>query len=176
MIFDESGLSLKSWKEQLVSGEKATLEGFLERVKSLNLRNSIFVDVTANEDVSKIYADYLRESIAVVACNKIACSSSFENYSNLKKLSVKYNAPFLFETNVGAGLPIIDTLNHLIASGDKITSIQAVLSGILNFVVNHHILEPRFDQLVRQAQEEGYTDTDPKFDVSWIDAIRKNQA
>lgn len=173
MIFDESGLSLKSWKEQLVSGEKATLEGFLERVKSLNLRNSIFVDVTANEDVSKIYADYLRESIAVVACNKIACSSSFENYSNLKKLSVKYNAPFLFETNVGAGLPIIDTLNHLIASGDKITSIQAVLSGSLNFVFNNFDDTTNFHDVVKQAQKEGYTEPDPRIDLSGVDVARK---
>jgi len=173
MIFDESGLSLKSWKEQLVSGEKATLEGFLERVKSLNLRNSIFVDVTANEDVSKIYADYLRESIAVVACNKIACSSSFANYSNLKKLSVKYNAPFLFETNVGAGLPIIDTLNHLIASGDKITSIQAVLSGSLNFVFNNFDDTTNFHDVVKQAQKEGYTEPDPRIDLSGVDVARK---
>ncbi|MBA6152618.1 bifunctional aspartate kinase/homoserine dehydrogenase I [Gelidibacter maritimus] len=173
MIFDESGLSLKSWKEQLASGEKATLEGFLERVKTLNLRNSIFVDVTANEEVSKIYADYLRESIAVVACNKIACSSTFENYSNLKRLSVKYNAPFLFETNVGAGLPIIDTLNHLIASGDKITSIQAVLSGSLNFVFNNFDDSGSFHDVVKQAQKEGYTEPDPRIDLSGVDVARK---
>ena len=173
MIFDESGLSLKSWKEDLNSGEKATLEGFLERIKSFNLRNSIFVDVTANEDVSKIYAAYLKESIAVVACNKIACSSSFENYSNLKKLSVKYNAPFLYETNVGAGLPIIDTLNHLIASGDRITSIQAVLSGSLNFVFNNFDATTKFHDVVKQAQKEGYTEPDPRIDLSGVDVARK---
>ena len=173
MIFDESGLSLKTWKEDLFSGEKASLEGFLERNKSLNLRNSIFVDVTANEDVSKIYAAYLKESIAVVACNKIACSSTFENYSNLKKLSKKYNAPFLFETNVGAGLPIIDTLNHLIASGDKITSIQAVLSGSLNFVFNNFDDTTKFHDVVKQAQKEGYTEPDPRIDLSGVDVARK---
>ncbi|MEO5788130.1 MAG: bifunctional aspartate kinase/homoserine dehydrogenase I [Gelidibacter sp.] len=173
MIFDESGLSLKSWKEDLALSEKATLEGFLERIKSLNLRNSIFVDVTANEDVSKIYAEYLKESIAVVACNKIACSSTFENYSNLKKLSVKYNAPFLFETNVGAGLPIIDTLNHLINSGDRITSIQAVLSGSLNFVFNNFDDTSKFHDVVKQAQKEGYTEPDPRIDLSGVDVARK---
>ena len=173
MIFDESGISLKTWKEDLNSGEKATLEGFLERCKSLNLRNSIFVDVTANENVSKIYADYLKESIAVVACNKIACSSNFENYSNLKKLSKKYNAPFLFETNVGAGLPIIDTLNHLIASGDRITSIQAVLSGSLNFVFNNFDDTTKFHDVVKQAQKEGYTEPDPRIDLSGVDVARK---
>src|SRR5690606_158474 len=107
MIFDDNGLSLKDWKEQLQEGRPAILEGFLDEIKQLNLRNSIFVDVTANEAVSKIYSEYLRQNIAVVACNKIACSSSFENYSELKTLSKKYSAPFLFETNVGAGLPII---------------------------------------------------------------------
>ena len=173
MIFDESGLSLKTWKEDLALGEKATLEGFLERNKSLNLRNSIFVDVTANEEVSNIYAHYLKESIAVVACNKIACSSSFENYSNLKRLSVKYNAPFLFETNVGAGLPIIDTLNHLIASGDRITSIQAVLSGSLNFVFNNFDNTTKFHDVVKQAQKEGYTEPDPRIDLSGVDVARK---
>lgn len=173
MIFDESGLNLKSWKEQLGSGEKATLKGFFERVKALNLRNSIFVDVTANEDVSKVYADYLKESIAVVACNKIACSSTYENYSLLKRLSVKYNAPFLFETNVGAGLPIIDTLNHLIASGDKITSIQAVLSGSLNFVFNNFDDNTNFHDVVKQAQKEGYTEPDPRIDLSGVDVARK---
>ena len=173
MIFDESGLALKSWKEDLAGGETATLDGFFERVKSLNLRNSIFVDVTANEDVSKIYANYLKESIAVVACNKIACSSSFENYSNLKRLSKKYNAPYLFETNVGAGLPIIDTLNHLIASGDRITSIQAVLSGSLNFVFNNFNETTKFHDVVKQAQKEGYTEPDPRIDLSGVDVARK---
>jgi aspartokinase/homoserine dehydrogenase 1 len=114
MIFDDNGLSLKDWKTDLQQGENATLQGFYERICELNLRNSIFVDVTANEDVSNLYAQYLRKSIAVVACNKIACSGDYKAYQNLKRLSLKYNAPFLFETNVGAGLPIIDTLNHLI--------------------------------------------------------------
>ncbi|TXE05960.1 bifunctional aspartate kinase/homoserine dehydrogenase I [Gelidibacter salicanalis] len=173
MIFDESGLSLKDWKEQLAIGEMASIEGFLERNKSFNLRNSIFVDVTANEEVSTIYADYLKESIAVVACNKIACSSAFENYSTLKKLSVKYSAPFLFETNVGAGLPVIDTLNHLIASGDKITSIQAVLSGSLNFVFNNFDDGTKFHDVVKQAQKEGYTEPDPRIDLSGVDVARK---
>ncbi|MBJ7880383.1 bifunctional aspartate kinase/homoserine dehydrogenase I [Gelidibacter salicanalis] len=173
MIFDESGLSLKDWKDQLASGEQASIEGFLERNKTFNLRNSIFVDVTANEEVSEIYADYLKESIAVVACNKIACSSAFENYSNLKRLSVKYNAPYLFETNVGAGLPVIDTLNHLIASGDKITSIQAVLSGSLNFVFNNFDDATNFHDVVKQAQKEGYTEPDPRIDLSGVDVARK---
>ena len=173
MIFNDSGLSLKTWKDDLATGEKATLEGFLERIKKFNLRNSIFVDVTANEQVSNIYADYLKENIAIVACNKIACSSDYENYNTLKYLSRKYNAPFLFETNVGAGLPIIDTLNNLIASGDKITSIQAVLSGSLNFVFNNFDDSTKFHDVVKQAQAEGYTEPDPRIDLSGVDVARK---
>ena len=173
MVFDKSGLNLGSWKEKLANGEKASLSGFFENTKSLNLRNSVFVDVTANGDVAKLYPDYLRESIALVACNKIACSSDFENYKLLKKLSLKYNVPYLFETNVGAGLPVIDTLNNLIASGDKITSIQAVLSGSLNFVFNNFNDKTKFHDVVKQAQKEGYTEPDPRIDLSGIDVARK---
>ncbi len=173
MIFNEDGIDLSSWKDQLASGEKASLEGFFEKTRSLNLRNSIFVDVTANYNVAGLYANYLRESIGVVACNKIACSSDFENYSLLKRLSLKYNAPFLFETNVGAGLPIIDTLNNLIASGDKITSIQAVLSGSLNFVFNNFNDTTKFYDVVKQAAAEGYTEPDPRIDLSGVDVARK---
>ncbi|MGS2727006.1 bifunctional aspartate kinase/homoserine dehydrogenase I [Psychroserpens sp. BH13MA-6] len=173
MIFDDGGLSLKDWKSQLSKGETASLDGFLKKAKAFNLRNSIFVDITANKDVSKLYANYLKESISVVACNKIACSSAFENYNELKELSRKYNAPFLFETNVGAGLPVIDTLNNLVASGDKITSIQAVLSGSLNFVFNNFDASTKFHDVVKQAQKEGYTEPDPRIDLSGVDVARK---
>ncbi|MFH4966448.1 bifunctional aspartate kinase/homoserine dehydrogenase I [Gaetbulibacter sp. M235] len=173
MIFDDEGIDLSSWKDQLQKGEKASLQGFFDGIKALNLRNSIFVDVTANYDVANLYADYLRQSIGVVACNKIACSSNYENYSLLKRLSLKYNAPFLFETNVGAGLPIIDTLNNLIASGDKITSVQAVLSGSLNFVFNNFDNSVSFYDVVKQAQSEGYTEPDPRIDLSGVDVARK---
>ena len=173
MIFDESGLTLDNWKAQLDNGESASLNGFFEKAKALNLRNNVFVDVTANEAVSNIYANYLKESFAVVACNKIACSSNLDNYNQLKHLSRKYNAPFLFETNVGAGLPIIDTLNHLITSGDKVHSIQAVLSGSLNFVFNNFNDTTKFHDVVKQAQEEGYTEPDPRIDLSGVDVARK---
>jgi bifunctional aspartokinase / homoserine dehydrogenase 1 len=173
MIFNDEGIDLNTWKDQLQHGEKASLQGFFEAIKTLNLRNSIFVDVTANYEVANLYADYLRQSIGVVACNKIACSSNYENYSLLKRLSLKYNAPFLFETNVGAGLPIIDTLNNLIASGDKITSVQAVLSGSLNFVFNNFDDTVSFHDVVKQAQSEGYTEPDPRIDLSGIDVARK---
>ena len=173
MIFDEDGIDLNTWKEQLAEGEKATLDGFFESTKKLNLRNSIFVDVTANNEVATLYEKYLRQSIGVVACNKIACSSDLENYKLLKRLSLKYNAPFLFETNVGAGLPIIDTLNNLIASGDKITSIHAVLSGSLNFVFNNFNDSTKFYDVVKQAAAEGYTEPDPRIDLSGVDVARK---
>ncbi|MCF7568582.1 bifunctional aspartate kinase/homoserine dehydrogenase I [Sabulilitoribacter arenilitoris] len=173
MIFNDQGIDLKTWKEKLAEGEKASLHGFFEKIKALNLRNSIFVDVTANKDVANLYENYLRQSIGVVACNKIACSNHYQNYSLLKRLSLKYNAPFLFETNVGAGLPIIDTLNNLIASGDKITSIQAVLSGSLNFVFNNFNETTKFHDVVKQAQAEGYTEPDPRIDLSGVDVARK---
>jgi len=173
MIFNETGLNLKDWKTQLAKGEKASLQGFFENTKALNLRNSIFVDVTANKDIADLYAQYLRQSIAIVACNKIACSSDYNNYKELKRLSLKYNAPFLFETNVGAGLPVIDTLSNLIASGDKVNSIQAVLSGSLNFVFNNFNDSTKFYDVVKQAGNEGYTEPDPRIDLSGVDVARK---
>ncbi len=173
MLFNENGIPLKDWKAQLKNGEKASLSGFLKTINFLNLRNSIFVDVTANDEISNMYPDYLKSNIAIVACNKIACSSELSNYKNLKGLSRKYNAPFLFETNVGAGLPVIDTLNHLINSGDRIHSIQAVLSGTLNYVFNNFNDTNTFHDIVKKAQEEGYTEPDPKIDLSGIDVARK---
>jgi len=173
MVFEEDGISLKDWEELLAKGQKADKAVFFDMVKKLNYRNSIFVDNTASEEVASTYGSYLGNSISVVTCNKIACSSNYENYSTLKDLARAYNAPFLFETNVGAGLPIIDTLKHLIASGDKILKIQAVLSGSLNFVFNNFNDKTTFHEVVRQAQEEGYTEPDPKIDLSGIDVMRK---
>ncbi len=173
MIFDEDGISLKNWETRLSEGEQANKSKFLETVNALNYRNSIFVDNTASEEVSNTYHSYLGNSISVVTCNKIACSSNYSNYLELKELAREYNAPFLFETNVGAGLPIIDTLKHLIASGDKVQKIQAVLSGSLNFVFNNFNDKTTFHDVVKQAQEEGYTEPDPKIDLSGIDVMRK---
>lgn len=173
MVFEEDGISLKNWEEKLKAGEKADKQKFFETIQKLNNRNSIFVDNTASAAVSETYASYLKNSISVVTCNKIACSSEFDNYKNLKDLARKYNAPFLFETNVGAGLPIIDTLKNLIASGDKILKIQAVLSGSLNFVFNNFNDQSTFHDIVKQAQVQGYTEPDPKIDLSGIDVMRK---
>ena len=173
MFFDENGIDLKTWEEKLEKGEPTTIQTFLEKTKSLSLRNSIFIDNTANQQVSEIYEHYLRNNIGVVTCNKIACASSLENYKTLKKVSRKHNAPFLFETNVGAGLPVIDTLKHLINSGDRVHKIQAVLSGSLNFVFNNFDENSTFHDVVAQAQKEGYTEPDPKIDLSGVDVARK---
>ena len=173
MVFDEEGINLKDWKTTVDQGETANVATFISRVKELNLRNSIFVDITANYDIANIYDKFLKENIAVVTCNKIACSSEYDNYKNLKNLSRKYNAPFLFETNVGAGLPIIDTLKHLIASGDKVNRINAVLSGSLNFIFNNFSENYNFHDVVKEAGVQGFTEPDPKIDLSGVDVARK---
>ncbi|WP_026776469.1 bifunctional aspartate kinase/homoserine dehydrogenase I [Polaribacter sp. Hel_I_88] len=173
MVFDNDGINLKNWKEALENGEATSLEKFHQKVKESNLINSVFIDNTANQAVSEVYEKYLRDSISVVTCNKIACASNFDNYKTLKHVSRKYNASFLFETNVGAGLPIIDTLKNLINSGDRVHKIQAVLSGSLNFVFNNFDEDSTFHDVVAQAQKEGYTEPDPKIDLSGVDVARK---
>ncbi|MFA5297708.1 MAG: bifunctional aspartate kinase/homoserine dehydrogenase I [Lutibacter sp.] len=173
MLFDEDGIDLDSWKLQLEKAENLNMDAFQAKLSELNYRNSIFVDNTAEESIANLYTNYLKESVAVVTCNKIACSSNYSNYVNLKNLSRKYSAPFLFETNVGAGLPIIDTLKNLIASGDKITQIQAVLSGSLNFIFNNFNEKTSFYDVVQQAGIEGYTEPDPRIDLSGVDVMRK---
>jgi aspartokinase/homoserine dehydrogenase 1 len=173
MLFDNDGIDLENWKKSLENGESTTLKSFHEKVTTSNHINSVFIDNTANQEVSEVYESYLRESISVVTCNKIACASSFDNYKTLKQISRKYNASFLFETNVGAGLPIIDTLKNLINSGDRVHKIQAVLSGSLNFVFNNFNDKATFHDVVAAAQKEGYTEPDPKIDLSGVDVARK---
>jgi len=173
MVFNAEGIELTNWKEALENGESATPKSFFEKANALNLRNSIFVDNTATDKIASVYKDYLANSISVVTCNKIACADTYVNYNELKQLSREYGASFLFETNVGAGLPIIDTLNNLIASGDQVRKIQAVLSGSLNFVFNYYKKGVTFFDIVKQAQEQGYTEPDPKIDLSGVDVARK---
>ncbi|MEO6681383.1 MAG: bifunctional aspartate kinase/homoserine dehydrogenase I [Ginsengibacter sp.] len=173
MYFAENEVDLSNWKEALQEGEPMNVSAFSDRITSLNLRNSVYVDVTANSEIAMTYPQYLKKSISVVACNKVACSSSYQYYKQLKNLSREFNAPVLFETNVGAGLPVIGTLNDLLRSGDKVTRIEAVLSGTLNFVFNNYTGEKSFAQVVRQAQAEGYTEPDPRLDLSGVDVARK---
>jgi aspartokinase/homoserine dehydrogenase 1 len=149
------------------------IEVFVRAAQSKNLRNAVFVDVTANEKVASVYDKLLQKSMSVVACNKIACSSAFASYKRLKDLAREYNSQFLFETNVGAGLPVIGTLNDLLRSGDQVNRIEAVLSGTLNYVFNHYNGEKSFSSVVRDAQREGYTEPDPRLDLSGTDVMRK---
>ena len=173
MLTDAEGIDLSNWEDQLAKGEKADPDTFFEIAKVLHLRNSIYVDNTANEKIAHTYPPYLKSSISVVTCNKIAAAENYAYYSNLKQLARTYNAPYLFETNVGAGLPIIDTLNHLIASGDKVHTIQAILSGSLNFVFNEFNDKTTFREVVQQAMDAGFTEPDPKIDLSGVDVARK---
>ncbi len=173
MLFNDEGIDLQNWKQQLESSEEMNIEHFFSTIQSKNLRNSIFVDVTANDSIATQYNDLLRNSISVVACNKIATSSAFSNYLNLKELSAEYDAKFLFETNVGAGLPVIGSLTDLLRSGDKVNRIEAVLSGTLNFVFNNYNGTKSFASVVKQAQDEGYTEPDPRLDLGGTDVARK---
>ncbi|MGX5816854.1 bifunctional aspartate kinase/homoserine dehydrogenase I [Chitinophaga lutea] len=173
MRFSETGIDLGNWRGELESGHEMDLAQFASQVQRMNLRNSVFVDNTASETVSGMYATFLQHGISVVTCNKIACSSAYGNYKQLKDLARKFNASFLFETNVGAGLPVINTLNDLIRSGDKVQTIEAVLSGSLNFVFNHFVNGANFRQVVQAAQDEGYTEPDPRIDLSGKDVMRK---
>ena len=174
MILNEAPIDLNNWKEKLDgSNFIANRQAFFDHIKKLNLRNSIFVDNTANAKIAGEYKRFLENNIGVVTCNKIACSSKLSEYKELKKIARKFITPFLFETNVGAGLPVIDTLNNLIASGDEIHKIQAILSGSLNFIFNNFTPENSFESVVKSAQKEGYTEPDPKIDLSGVDVARK---
>lgn len=174
MLFNDEGIDLNNWKEQMESqGSPMNLQRFIDTIRSKNLRNSVFADVTANDEVAKCYEQLLTKSVSVVACNKVACSSSFEYYKKLKDLAREYNAQFLFETNVGAGLPVIGTLNDLLRSGDSVNRIEAVLSGTLNFVFNNYNGQKNFAEIVKQAQDEGYTEPDPRLDLGGTDVMRK---
>jgi len=173
MLVNEDGIDLQQWQELLQQSESTTINNYVDTIIKHNLRNSVFVDVSASADVASVYNRLLERSVAVVACNKIAASSAYNNYAHLKHLSKEYNAPYLFETNVGAGLPIIDTLNNLIKSGDRIKRMQAVLSGTLNFVFNNYDATKPFADIVKQAQIEGYTEPDPRLDLGGTDVMRK---
>lgn len=173
MLFSDDGINLSKWKELLSKADDMDGAVFIDAIQKKNLRNSVFIDITANATIANTYPEYLQKSISVVACNKIAASSSYDYYKKLKDLAREFNASFLFETNVGAGLPVIGTLNDLIRSGDKINRIEAVLSGTLNFVFNNYTGEKSFASVVKQAQDEGYTEPDPRLDLSGTDVMRK---
>jgi aspartokinase/homoserine dehydrogenase 1 len=172
-IFDEAGIELANAENLLENAPLMNIAEFTDLIIEKNLRNSIFVDVTASAEIVETYPKLLEKSVSIIACNKIAASSDFANYQKLKDLSREYGTAFLFETNVGAGLPIINTLNDLTRSGDEVKRIEAVLSGTLNFVFNNYDGSRSFASVVRQAQVEGYTEPDPRLDLSGTDVARK---
>ncbi len=173
MLIDEEGIDLAAWPEKLAASSTANLRQFVDEIINRNLRNSVFVDITASDPVATVYEQLLRKSVSVVACNKVAASSAYTNYTKLKNLAREFSCQFLFETNVGAGLPVIATLSDLVSSGDRVHKIQAVLSGTLNFVFNNYDGSRPFADVVKQAQDEGYTEPDPRLDLGGVDVMRK---
>lgn len=172
-LFDDEGIDLETCSTKLAEADDCNITAFTDKIIDKNLRNSVFVDVTASPAVVDTYEKLLEKSVSVIACNKIAASSEYENYSRLKSTAREYGANFFFETNVGAGLPIVHTLGDLLRSGDRVNRIEAVLSGTLNFVFNNYEGSRAFADVVRQAQDEGYTEPDPRLDLSGTDVARK---
>ena len=172
-IFDRDGLDLTNYREALKASKPSNIAKLKETILSMNIFNSVFVDCTASADVAGIYKELLEHNISVVAANKIAASSDYANYKLLKTTALKKSVKFLFETNVGAGLPIIKTINDMYNSGDRILKIEAVLSGTLNFIFNEISATVPFSETVRRAKEQGYSEPDPRIDLSGKDVIRK---
>jgi aspartokinase/homoserine dehydrogenase 1 len=174
MLFNRDGIEIATFKENLDRSEKQSgMFGFVEEMRKMNIYNSVFVDCTASDKVAEHYKTILDSNISIVAANKVAASSSFSNYSELKKLAKQKGVKFLFETNVGAGLPIINTLNDLVNSGDKILKIEAVLSGTLNYIFNTVSVDVPLSETIKKAKEEGYSEPDPRIDLSGVDVARK---
>lgn len=174
MLFNEKGIDLKNWKEQLdASAEKTSFNGFIETMKSMNLSNTIFIDNTANKKIATHYREILDNSISISTPNKVATSSSYLQYQELKRIAEKRGVYFMYETNVGAGLPVISTLNDLINSGDRIIKIEGILSGSLSFIFNSFTEGTKFSDIVKEARERGYTEPDPREDLSGLDVRRK---
>ena len=174
MIFDREGIDLDELKNLMeISNEKTEMNKFCHTMVEMNLFNSVFVDCTADAKVAEHYHFVLDNYISVVAANKVAASAEYKRYRDLKELAANHSVKFLFETNVGAGLPLISTINDLMRSGDRIVRIEAVLSGTLNFIFNTLSSEMPFSKAVRMAKEKGYSEPDPRIDLSGIDVIRK---
>ena len=173
-MFRREGLDLSNYRVELKEkGIKNSPKIFHDEVIKMNIFNSVFVDCTANAEVAALYKEFLQHNISVVAANKIAASSKYDNYRELKQVARHRGVKFLFETNVGAGLPIINTINDLINSGDKILKIEAVLSGTLNYIFNKISADIPFSKAIQMAKEEGYSEPDPRIDLSGKDVIRK---
>ncbi|MEL7118900.1 MAG: bifunctional aspartate kinase/homoserine dehydrogenase I [Bacteroidota bacterium] len=174
MIFNAEGINLDQWKEQIqAADEEMDMNKYLQKIKSFNLSNAIFIDNTAEEHIADYYEAILDASISISTPNKIATSSSYLRYKRLKSIAQKRGVRFMYETNVGAGLPVISTLNDLIVSGDRIIKIEGVLSGSLSYIFNNFNGKTPFSDIVKKAQELGYTEPDPRVDLSGQDVKRK---
>ena len=174
MLIKKSGIRHTGWKNALrYSGVDTDIDLFVQQMFSLNLPGSIFIDNTASEEISTLYRMILTGGISIVTCNKIAASSSYENYSELKRIAVRKGVHFRFESNVGAGLPVIQTISNLVRTGDEIHQIDAVVSGSLNFIFNSFCGGMKFSEAVLKALEQGYTEPDPLTDLRGVDVSRK---
>lgn len=173
MVIDPSGIDPANYRERLEKGEASNLDRMIEAIGQNNLRNSVFIDCTANEEVGMLYDRLFENYVSVVTANKIAASSPYENYRSLKNLAIQKGVKFSFETNVAAGLPVISTINDLIKSGDRILKLEAVVSGTLNYIFNTMSSEISFSRAIRMAMEEGYSEPDPRSDLSGADVKRK---
>ena len=172
-IFNRDGINLDTYKEELEASEPSDTEKLRQEVIGMNIFNSVFVDCTASSAVASLYQSLLEHNTSVVAANKIAASGDYDNYMRLKRTALERGVKYLFETNVGAGLPIIGTINDLRNSGDTILKIEAVLSGTLNFIFNSISADVTFSEAVRMAQERGYSEPDPRIDLCGMDVLRK---
>lgn len=173
MVFEKDGMPLSKWEDYLSKGTRFSKEEFLMKMDEMNLRNSVFIDITASSDIAELYNQVLTKSISVVTPNKIAATGPYMDYLNLKSTARRFGSQFLFETNVCAGLPVISTLSDLIRSGDQIHRIEAVLSGTLNFLFNEYNGTKKFVDVIKQAKKLGYTEPDPRLDLFGEDVKRK---
>jgi len=173
MVIDPEGIDPATSLARLESGEASDLDKMIEVIGKHNLRNSVFIDCTANEQVGLVYERLFEKYVSVVTANKVAASSAYDYYSKLKQIAIRNGVKFSFETNVAAGLPVISTINDLIKSGDRILKLEAVVSGTLNYIFNTMSSEIRFSTAIRMAKEEGYSEPDPRLDLSGTDVKRK---
>ena len=173
MIVKSEGLDPGKAIGQLPNGDDSTPGSFSDMIIENNLANSVFIDCTASEDVAKVYGKLLKANVSVITANKIASSSSYDDYKELKVIARQNGVKYLFETNVGAGLPIISTINNLINSGDRIIKLEAVLSGTLNYIVNELAADKPLSAVIKEAMDKGYSEPDPRIDLSGMDVVRK---
>ena len=173
MLFDDDLLDKEDWKSMIKDGESMDMEKFIAKMKELDYANSVFVDCTSSKDVVKHYLSIVQSAVSIVTPNKLANSGKYKDYKALQEATNRHHVSFLYETNVGAGLPVINTLKDLMNSGDEILKIEAVLSGTLSFIFNSYKSGTQFSSIVKEAKEKGFTEPDPRDDLSGLDVARK---